>query len=74
MPDELKADCGYFAKRGVKTQPLDEWKAVHVPHMSRDLPGVSFATEPLANAPEGYPAYWLICGCGARILTKSEDE
>jgi hypothetical protein len=48
---------------------LESWENHHNGHIGH---GSGYTEAPLEHAPEGYPAYWLICPCGARILTMRE--
>lgn len=66
----MSDECDFFERRGIKVTEEGAWRGIHDPHMVNSLRG--FTVEKLANAPyPEYPARWLVCDCGERILTNN---
>jgi hypothetical protein len=74
MSDHVdRCACAFCARMKARSQELAPWLAAHEPHLHR-RGGERFTTKPLEHAPEGYPAKWLVCPCGAQLLTTTLPE
>lgn len=71
LGDDTSCPCRFCAAAKRKVMTNEDWLAVHTPHLSTT--NGAFAWEPLAGAPDGYPASWRVCPCGAKHLTMRED-
>jgi hypothetical protein len=63
--------CVFCNRMKQKTMTIESWESHHKDHCNF---GDHFATAPLEHAPDGYPAFWLICPCGAKILTDKRAD
>lgn len=61
--------CVFCERLRKRVEPTALWEARHKDHCNC---GDHFTTELLDGAPEAYPAYWLVCHCGAKHLTARE--
>lgn len=64
--------CSFCRQLKARTMSLTDWRREHEPHLQR-RGGEQFDTKPLEHAPDGYPAYWLVCPCGAQLLTSEQS-
>lgn len=58
--------CIFCNRMRQKTMTIESWENHHRNHIGH---GAGFEESPLEHAPKDYPAFWLGCPCGARILT-----
>lgn len=65
--------CSFCARLKSRVQSEADWRLEHEKHLNR-RGGEEFDTTPLEHAPEGYPAYWLVCPCGAQLLTTHQPK
>lgn len=75
MTEQLRHEggcgCVFCNRMKSRTQTIESWENHHRAHCTF---GGHFTEAPLEHAPEGYPAFWLICPCGARILTNARAD
>lgn len=63
--------CVFCNRMKQRAMTIESWENHHRAHCNC---GDHFTTKPLEHAPEGYPAFWLICPCGAAILTNKRAD